>query len=90
MSHTLSVSGAAAPVFPGKPALEPVRLSGREGVNRLLEYEPLLKTPLALNLGDPFRRQISAIRFDASKRFIHGVGGAGGPISTSGCTSRQP
>lgn len=44
MSRTLSVAGAAIP-----DSLEPVRLSGREGVNSLFAYELLLKTPDALN-----------------------------------------
>ncbi|MDH6169821.1 type VI secretion system secreted protein VgrG [Variovorax boronicumulans] len=44
MSRTLAVASAAVP-----DSLEPVRLSGREGVNSLFEYELLLKTPDALN-----------------------------------------
>jgi type VI secretion system secreted protein VgrG len=44
MSRTLTVVSAAIP-----DSLEPVRLSGREGVNSLFEYELLLKTPDALN-----------------------------------------
>lgn len=44
MSHTLAVTSPALP-----DALEPVRLSGHEGLNALFEYELLLKTPDALN-----------------------------------------
>ncbi|MDQ0013744.1 type VI secretion system secreted protein VgrG [Variovorax boronicumulans] len=50
-SRTLQIQSPAIPVFLGRPALEPVRLSGREGVNELFEYELLLKTPDSLNLG---------------------------------------
>lgn len=42
--QTLVVSSPAIPA-----SLEPVRLSGTEGVNALFEYELLLKTPDALN-----------------------------------------
>ena len=50
-SRTLQIQSEAIPVVLGRPALEPVRLSGREGLNSLFEYELLLKTPDALNLG---------------------------------------
>ena len=49
--HTLTVTIEAIPLILGEPALEPVRLSGREGVNSLFAYELLLKTPDRLNLG---------------------------------------
>ncbi|MDZ4355827.1 MAG: contractile injection system protein, VgrG/Pvc8 family, partial [Variovorax sp.] len=51
MAHTLDIESAAIPVIAGRPALEPVRLSGHEGVNSLFAYELLLKTSDALNLG---------------------------------------
>ena len=44
MSRTLAVASPAIP-----DSLEPVRLSGREGVNSLFAYELVLKTPDALN-----------------------------------------
>ena len=50
-SRTLQIRSPAIPVFLGRPALEPVRLSGRECINALFEYELLLKTPDSLNLG---------------------------------------
>ncbi|QSI32697.1 type VI secretion system tip protein VgrG [Variovorax sp. RKNM96] len=50
-SRTLQIQSPAIPVFLGRPALEPVRLSGRECVNELFEYELLLKTPDSLNIG---------------------------------------
>jgi len=85
--HTLTVSSPAIPVFLGAPALEPVRLSGVEGVNSLFEYELLLKTPESLNLGaagaadwnlDRFiGREISCvIELDGARRLIPGALGA--------------
>ena len=50
-ARTLAISSPAIPEFVGRPALELVRPSGREGLNRLFEYELLLKTPEDLNLG---------------------------------------
>ncbi|MDM0123474.1 type VI secretion system Vgr family protein, partial [Variovorax arabinosiphilus] len=71
----------------GQPALEPVRLSGHEGLNSLFHYELLLKTPDSLNLGasgaadfdlDAFiGRQIScSIELDGSGAFLPGAVGA--------------
>ena len=87
MSHTLAVGGPAIPVFLGQAALEPVRLSGQEGVNSLFEYELLLKTPDALNLGasdaanfnlDSFigREVTCSIELDGSGMFVAGAVGA--------------
>lgn len=86
-SHTLTIESPAIPEFLGRPALEPVRLSGREGVNSLFEYELLVKTPDDLNLGasgaadwdlDSFiGREIScSIQLDGSGEFIPGAVGA--------------
>ncbi|RDI17357.1 type VI secretion system secreted protein VgrG [Pseudacidovorax intermedius] len=50
-SRTLRVTSDAIPQHLGAPALEPVRLSGNEGLNHLFAYELLLKTPEGLNLG---------------------------------------
>ncbi|WP_304304707.1 type VI secretion system Vgr family protein [Pseudacidovorax intermedius] len=51
LSHTLRVHSPALPVFAGTPLLQPVRLSGHEGVNALFAYELLLQTPDALAPG---------------------------------------
>ena len=51
LSHTLRVHSPALPVFAGTPLLQPVRLSGHEGVNALFTYELLLQTPDALDPG---------------------------------------
>jgi len=50
-SRTLQIQSPAIPIVLGQPALAPVRLSGRECINELFEYELLLKTPDSLNLG---------------------------------------
>ncbi|MGJ7522853.1 type VI secretion system Vgr family protein [Variovorax sp. LT1P1] len=86
-SRTLRVSSPAIPVVLGHPALEPVRLSGAEGVNALFTYELLLKTPDALNLGasgaadfdlDAFiGRELSCvIELDGAGSFLPGAVGA--------------
>jgi type VI secretion system secreted protein VgrG len=86
-ARTLKVQSPAIPVFLGAPALEPVRLSGHEGINSLFEYELLLKTPDALNLGasqaadwdlDGFiGREISClIELDGAGQFVPGAVGA--------------
>ncbi|MDB5895724.1 MAG: type secretion protein ImpA [Rhodoferax sp.] len=87
-SHTLTVASSAIPMFLGAPALLPVRLSGAEGVNGLFEYELLLKTPDALNIGasgaadwdlDSFvGREITCrIELDGAGQFMPGAIGAG-------------
>jgi type VI secretion system secreted protein VgrG len=81
--------------------LEPVRLSGREGVNSLFEYELLLKTPDALNLGasgaadfdlDSFiGREISCtIQLDGAGEFIAGAIGRRSTASAPACARSTP
>jgi hypothetical protein len=65
MTHTLSVGGPAMPMVLGRPALEAVRLSGVEGVNRLFEYELLLKTPDSLTFSDSLRLTSTSRRSSA-------------------------
>ena len=50
-ARPLRIRSDAIPLHLGQPALEPVRLLGREGLNHLFEYELLLKSSDALNLG---------------------------------------
>ena len=87
MVHTLDIQSTAIPLVAGRPALEPVRLWGREGLNSLFEYELLLKTPDALNLGasgakdfdlDGFigREIACSIQLDGAGQFIAGIVGA--------------
>lgn len=86
-ARALRIRSDAIPAHLGQPALEPVRLSGREGLNHLFEYELLLKTPDALNLGasgavdfdlDAFiGREISClIELDGAGEFVAGALGA--------------
>lgn len=89
---TLSVISTAIPSSLAQPVLAPVRLSGREGVNGLFEYELILKTPDALNLGasgaadfdlDGFigREMTCVIALDgAGERLQGAVGGGHGGI----------
>ena len=85
-ARTLRVSSPTIPIVLGHPALVPVRLSGREGINGLFEYELLLKTPDALNLGasgamdfdlDAFigRELGCVIELDGSGEFLPGAVG---------------
>ena len=85
--RTLTVAGPAIPLFMGEPALVPVRLSGTEGINGLFEYELLLKTPDALNLGasgaadwdlDAFvGKEVSCrIELDGAGEFLPGATGS--------------
>ena len=87
MPRTLSISSTAIPLIQGRPALEPVRLAGHEGMNSLFEYELLLKTPDALNPGaggaadfdlDTFiGREITCmIELDGSGAFVSGAVGS--------------
>jgi type VI secretion system secreted protein VgrG len=86
MLRTLTVQSPAIPLVLGQPALAPVRLSGREGINSLFEYELLLKTPDALNVAasgaadfdlDAFvGREISCrIELDGSGALLPGIAG---------------
>ena len=85
-SHTLTVVSDAIPMFLGAPVMEPVRLSGVEGVSTLFEYELLMKTPDRLNLGasaaadlnldDLIGTEISCrIQLDGTGSFIPGAVG---------------
>ena len=97
-TRTLEISSPAIPVILGRPALEPVHLSGHEGLNSLFEYGLLLKTPDALNLGassamdfdlDSFigREITCSIQLDGAGQFLPGV--AGQSIDRIGAGVRQ-
>jgi hypothetical protein len=47
--RALTVRSAAIPEVAGAPALVPLKLQGREGVNSLFEYRLILQTPDAYN-----------------------------------------
>jgi len=85
-NRTLTVTSPAIPKQNGIPTLEPVRLSGHEGVNSLFHYELILKTPDTLNLGasqaadfnldDFIGREIScSIQLDGKGEYILGAVG---------------
>jgi type VI secretion system secreted protein VgrG len=85
--QTFSITSEAIPLILGSPTLEPVRLTGHEGMSGLFEYELLLKTPDALNLGasqaadfdlDAFiGREINCmIQLDGSGALIPGATGS--------------
>jgi len=87
MQRTLSIQSPAIPVLLGQPALEPVHLSGHEGLNSLFKYGLLLKTPDALNFGASgamdfdleqfIGREIScSIQLDGAGQFVPGAAGA--------------
>ncbi|CAN5765741.1 type VI secretion system tip protein VgrG [soil metagenome] len=86
-TRTLEVSSPAIPIILGRPALEPVRLSGHEDLSSLFEYQLLLKTPDGLNLDatgaadfdlDAFigREITCTIELDGAGAFIPGAVGA--------------
>ncbi|MDQ0042590.1 type VI secretion system Vgr family protein [Variovorax boronicumulans] len=85
--RTLEISSSAIPLILGRPAMEPVRLSGTESLSSLFAYELLLKTPDALNLGasraadfdlDSFigREITCSIQIDGAGQFLPGAVGA--------------
>jgi len=88
---------AIARMHDGLPILEPVRLSGHEGVNSLFEYELLLKTATAfigntstadLNPDSLLGREISCcIELDGMGEFI--AGSEGGALGRIGAGTRE-
>jgi type VI secretion system secreted protein VgrG len=97
-ARTLHVSSPSIPRILGSPALEAVRLSGHESLNALFDYELLLKTPDALNLGasgamdfdlDSFiGREIScSIQLDGAGQLVPGAVGAS--VDRIGAGARQ-
>jgi len=86
--RTLQIRSDAMPLVQGRAALEPVRLTGREGVNSLFEYELILKTtyesgsgavePADWDLDGFIGREITCcIELDGAGEFIAGAVGAG-------------
>jgi type VI secretion system secreted protein VgrG len=84
--QTLTVSSPAIP-----DSLEPVRLSGHEGINTLFAYELLLKTPDALNFSFGAAADIDldsfigceascAIELDGTGEIARGQGGVGAGV----------
>lgn len=87
--RTLSVAGAALPLYGGQPILTPVKLTGSETIGELFEYTLELKTPDALafsqsiaanvNLDKPIGTELTvSIQLEGKGHFIPGlVGNAG-------------
>ncbi|MDP9902506.1 type VI secretion system Vgr family protein [Variovorax ginsengisoli] len=97
-ARALRVEGAALPQWQGQPALLPVRLEGREGVNRLFEYRLLLKTPdsrsfspfLAANfkLNEFVGRELTVhIELEGSGTYV--VGAVGSETGSLGAGTRE-
>ncbi|MBJ2158573.1 type VI secretion system Vgr family protein [Variovorax sp. IB41] len=98
MPRTLSIFSTAISPLQGHPGLEPVRLTGREGMNSLFEYELLLKTPDDLNPGAGgaadldldalIGREINCmIELDGSGAFVPGATGSN--VGATGSGVRQ-
>ena len=51
-ARTLRVASPAIPVFLGHPALEPVRLSGHEGLNSLMHLPNVKDLHTSFSLGE--------------------------------------
>jgi type VI secretion system secreted protein VgrG len=83
-ARTLEIRSDAIPVILGRAALEPVRLAGFEGINKLFEYQLLVATPDSLNIDaseaadfdlDSFigREITCTIQLDGSGTFLAGA-----------------
>jgi type VI secretion system secreted protein VgrG len=90
-ARTLEIRSDAIPVILGRAALEPVRLAGFEGINKLFEYQLLVATPDSLNIGaseaadfdlDSFigREITCTIQLDGSGTFLAGADHVGAGI----------
>ncbi|MBR8084516.1 type VI secretion system tip protein VgrG [Burkholderia vietnamiensis] len=87
--RTLSVAGAALPLYGGQPILTPVKLTGRETIGELFEYTLELKTPDALAFSQSIAANVNldkligteltvSIQLEGKGHFIPGlVGNAG-------------
>ncbi|OXJ14854.1 type VI secretion system Vgr family protein [Burkholderia sp. AU6039] len=87
--RTLSVSGAALPMYGGQSILTPVKLAGGEKIGELFEYVLELKTPDALGFSQSIAANVDldaligtevtiSIQLEGKGRFIPGLAGAAG------------
>jgi len=87
--RTLSVSGAALPMYAGQSILTPVKLAGCETIGELFEYVLELKTPDALGFSQSIAANVNlealigtevtvSIQLEGKGRFIPGLAGAAG------------
>ncbi|WP_175693569.1 type VI secretion system Vgr family protein [Burkholderia ambifaria] len=87
--RTLSVSGAALPMYGGQSILTPVKLTGGETIGELFEYKLELKTPDALAFSQSIAANVKldkligtevtvSIQIEGKGRFIPGLAGNAG------------
>ncbi|WP_175145222.1 type VI secretion system Vgr family protein, partial [Paraburkholderia phenoliruptrix] len=97
--RTLSVSGAALPMYGGQPILTPVKLTGRETIGELFEYTIELKTPDALAFSQSIAANVELDRFvgtevtvsiqlEGKGHFIPGLAGNAG-VANIGAGTRE-
>lgn len=97
--RTLSVSGAALPMYGGESILTPVRLTGSEAIGDLFEYTLELKTPDALGFSQSIAANIKldkligtevtvSIQLEGKGRFLPGVAGNAG-MANLGAGTRE-
>ena len=97
--RTLSVSGAALPLYAGQSILTPVKLTGGETVGELFEYTLELKTPDALGFSQSIAANVKldtligtevtvSIQLEGKGRFIPGLAGNAG-MANLGAGARE-
>lgn len=82
----LSIASAVIPTIAGKSVLEPIRLSGHEGINELFTYQLILQTPDHLiyqghnfDLDSFVGRELTCtIELDGHGTFVPGMAGISG------------
>ncbi|WP_176039834.1 type VI secretion system Vgr family protein [Burkholderia stabilis] len=97
--RTLSVSGAALPMYGGQSILTPVKLTGGETMGELFEYVLELKTPDALGFSQSIAANVDldaligtevtvSIQLEGRGHFTPGLAGAAG-MANIGAGSRE-
>ncbi|WP_334040375.1 type VI secretion system Vgr family protein [Burkholderia ambifaria] len=97
--RTLSVSGAALPMYGDRPILTPVKLTGGETIGELFEYTLELKTPDALGFSQSIAANVKlhkligtevtvSIQIEGKGRFIPGLAGNAG-MANLGAGARE-
>jgi type VI secretion system secreted protein VgrG len=97
--RTLSVSGAALPLYAGQSILTPVKLTGGETIGELFEYTLELKTPDALGFSQSIAANVKldkligtevtvSIQLEGKGRFIPGLAGNAG-MANLGAGARE-
>lgn len=97
--RTLSVSGAALPMYGDRPILTPVKLTGGETIGELFEYKLELKTPDALGFSQSIAANVKldkligtevtvSIQLEGKGRFIPGLAGDAG-MANLGAGARE-